>query len=106
MSKSKKNYPDPMIVVNKFGADALRFVLGMGRCLLLFVCLFRLYLFNSPVVRGDVLKFKEDGVSCILKDVLLPWYNAYRFFCQNVVRYEKVCVLCFYFFYCFYRKLG
>ena len=32
MSKSKKNYPDPMLVVNSFGADALR-----------------MYLINSPV---------------------------------------------------------
>lgn len=26
MSKSKKNYPDPMEVVNEFGADAVRWV--------------------------------------------------------------------------------
>lgn len=26
MSKRKKNYPDPMSVVNKYGADALRLV--------------------------------------------------------------------------------
>ena len=31
MSKSKKNYPDPLLVVNQHGADALR-----------------LYLINSP----------------------------------------------------------
>lgn len=67
MSKSKKNFPDPMVVVNKFGADALR-----------------LYLINSPLVRGDKLRFKEEGVKDILKDVLLPWYNAYRFLIQNV----------------------
>ncbi|KAL1117840.1 hypothetical protein AAG570_004155 [Ranatra chinensis] len=69
MSKSKKNYPDPMGVVNKFGADALR-----------------LYLINSPVVRAENLRFKEEGVRDILKDVFLPWYNAYRFFIQNVQR--------------------
>jgi hypothetical protein len=26
----------------------------------------------------------------VLKDVLLPWYNAYRFFIQNVFRLHKV----------------
>lgn len=26
----------------------------------------------------------------VLKDVLLPWYNAYRFFIQNVLRLQKV----------------
>ncbi|XP_068763556.1 isoleucine--tRNA ligase, cytoplasmic [Struthio camelus] len=67
MSKRKKNYPDPMTIVNSYGADALR-----------------LYLINSPVVRAENLRFKEEGVKDILKDVFLPWYNAYRFLVQNV----------------------
>uniref|UniRef100_A0A1A9WSN8 Isoleucine--tRNA ligase, cytoplasmic n=1 Tax=Glossina brevipalpis TaxID=37001 RepID=A0A1A9WSN8_9MUSC len=72
MSKRKKNYPDPMDVVQKYGADALR-----------------LYLINSPVVRAENLRFKEEGVRDIVKDVFLPWYNAYRFLLQNIARYEK-----------------
>jgi isoleucyl-tRNA synthetase len=56
-------------VVNKYGADALR-----------------LYLVNSPVVRAESLKFEEAGVFGVVKDLFLPWYNAYRFMCQNVVR--------------------
>lgn len=72
MSKRKKNYPDPMEVVNKFGADALR-----------------LYLINSPVVRAENLRFKEEGVRDVLKDVFLPWYNAYRFLVQNIDRLER-----------------
>ena len=72
MSKSKKNFPDPMEVVNKFGADALR-----------------LYLINSPVVRAENLRFREEGVRDVLKDVFLPWYNAYRFLVQNIEWYEK-----------------
>jgi len=72
MSKSKKNYPDPMIVVNKYGADALR-----------------LYLINSPVVKAESLKFKESGVLAVLKEVFLPWYNAYRFLFQNIEQFEK-----------------
>ncbi|GMT23809.1 hypothetical protein PFISCL1PPCAC_15106 [Pristionchus fissidentatus] len=71
MSKRLKNYPDPMEVVNKYGADALR-----------------LYLINSPVVRGENLRFREEGVRDVLKDVFLPWFNAYRFFVQNVQLYE------------------
>jgi isoleucyl-tRNA synthetase len=50
----------------------------------------RLYLINSPVVRADNLCFKEKGVKDILKDVFLPWYNAYRFLIQCVDRLEKV----------------
>lgn len=69
MSKRKKNYPDPMEVVNKYGADALR-----------------LYLINSPVVRAENLRFKEEGVRDVIKDVFLPWYNAFRFLMQNVDR--------------------
>ncbi|WJX44971.1 isoleucine--tRNA ligase [Trifolium repens] len=71
MSKSLKNYPDPMNVIDKYGADALR-----------------LYLINSPVVRAEPLRFKEDGVSGVVRDVFLPWYNAYRFLVQNTKRLE------------------
>ena len=38
----------------------------------------RLYLINSPVVRAETLKFREEGVHGVVRDVLLPWYNAYR----------------------------
>ncbi|PPD89691.1 hypothetical protein GOBAR_DD13337 [Gossypium barbadense] len=80
MSKRLKNYPSPMEVINDYGADALR-----------------LYLINSPVVRAETLRFKKDGVFgvvsifCALlavKDVFLPWYNAYRFLVQNAKRLE------------------
>jgi len=71
MSKRKKNYPDSMEVIGKYGADSLR-----------------LYLITSPAVRAENLKFKEDGVKDILKDVIIPWYNAFRFFTQNIHLYE------------------
>ncbi|KAL9972872.1 hypothetical protein ACROYT_G019255 [Oculina patagonica] len=72
MSKRKKNYPDPMEIVTKYGADALR-----------------LYLINSPVVRAETLKFQEKGVKDIIKDVFLPWYNAHRFLLQNIQQMER-----------------
>lgn len=72
MSKRLKNYPDPEIVINSHGADALR-----------------LYLINSPVVRGEELRFKEQGVKDVVRDVFLPWYNAYRFLVQVVRRYKN-----------------
>lgn len=72
MSKRKKNYPDPIEIVNKYGADALR-----------------LYLINSPVVRAENLRFKEEGVRDIIKDVFLPWYNAFRFLIQNIERFQR-----------------
>jgi len=72
MSKRLKNYPDPVGVINSYGADALR-----------------LYLINSPVVRAETLRFEEAGVKAIVKDVFLPWYNAYRFLVQNVHRWQS-----------------
>jgi len=71
MSKRLKNYPDPTLLIEKHGADALR-----------------LYLVNSPVVRAEPLKFKEEGVHAVVKDVFLPWFNAFRFCCQNIKRWE------------------
>uniref|UniRef100_A0A8C3E494 isoleucine--tRNA ligase n=1 Tax=Corvus moneduloides TaxID=1196302 RepID=A0A8C3E494_CORMO len=61
-----------------FGRPAFKNVIVNG------LVLARLYLINSPVVRAENLRFKEEGVRDILKDVFLPWYNAYRFLVQNV----------------------
>lgn len=63
MSKRLKNYPDPMYVVNEYGADALR-----------------LCLISSPVVRAEDLCFSEDAVKHSLRHLLIPWWNAYSFF--------------------------
>jgi len=63
MSKRLKNYPDPMHVIETYGADALR-----------------LYMIYSPVVHAENLRFSETGVKQILKDLLIPWWNAYSFF--------------------------
>ncbi|CAE7497359.1 ileS, partial [Symbiodinium microadriaticum] len=76
MSKRLKNYPDPNEVVDMYGADALR-----------------LYLINSPVVRADTLKFQEAGVSDVVRGVLLPWFNAFRFFVQCVDRWEQAPII-------------
>ena len=35
------------------------------------------------MVRAETLKFKEEGVRAVVRDVLLPWFNAYRFFIQS-----------------------
>ncbi|MGL4524554.1 MAG: isoleucine--tRNA ligase [Spirochaetia bacterium] len=63
MSKSLRNYTDPLEVVNQYGADSTR-----------------LYLLSSAVTRGDDLKFSEDGIKEILKSVIIPFWNAYSFF--------------------------
>ncbi len=63
MSKRLKNYPDPMLIFDKYGADALRF-----------------YLMNSPAVKAEPLCFSERGVENVVKNVILPLWNAYSFF--------------------------
>ncbi|KAL9123440.1 MAG: hypothetical protein Q9187_000010 [Circinaria calcarea] len=73
MSKRLKNYPDPSLVISKYGSDALR-----------------LYLINSPVVRAETLRFKESGVKEIVAKVLLPLWNSYKFFADQVLLLKKV----------------
>ncbi|MCL4144847.1 UNVERIFIED_CONTAM: hypothetical protein GTU68_030808 [Idotea baltica] len=63
MSKSLKNYPAPDKVMNEYGADALR-----------------LYLLSSAATRGEELKFSEVGVRDVVRQTLLPLWNAYKFF--------------------------
>jgi len=63
MSKSLKNYPDPIHVLDEFGADALR-----------------AYLINSPIVKGEPVRFAESGVRDVVRTVLLPLWNSYSFF--------------------------
>lgn len=63
MSKSLRNYTDPMEVVNNFGADALR-----------------LFLMHSAVVKADDLRYSDDGVRDVLKSILIPLWNSYSFF--------------------------
>lgn len=71
MSKSKKNYTPVNEVIAVLGADPIR-----------------LYLINSPLVRAEPLCFKDEGVHAVVRDIFLPWYNAYRFLIQNIGRWE------------------
>lgn len=50
---------------------------------------FRLFLINSPVVRGDNLRFREAGVKEVISRVLLPFLNAFRFFAGQCTLLKK-----------------
>jgi len=63
MSKSLKNFPDPVHVINTYGADAIR-----------------LYLLSSPVIRAEDFRFTEDGVDSISKKVLVRLRNILSFY--------------------------
>lgn len=69
MSKRLQNYTDPTVILDTYGADALR-----------------MYLLDSPVVKGESLRFRDEGVMEITKTILLPMLNAVRYFqeiCQS-----------------------
>ena len=66
MSKSKKNYPDPMILISKYGSDALRF-----------------YLLSSPVMSAEDINFSERSVEEIHKKVILILLNTLNFYSVN-----------------------
>ena len=67
MSKKLQNYPDPMEIVEKYGADALR-----------------LYLLSSPVMQAENLSFSESGVDEVAKKNIsrlghvLAFYKLYE----------------------------
>jgi isoleucyl-tRNA synthetase len=60
MSKSLRNFTDPMVAVNMFGADAMR-----------------LFLIHSAVVKADDLRYSDEGVREVLKSIIIPLWNAY-----------------------------
>jgi isoleucyl-tRNA synthetase len=62
MSKRLKNYPDPLEVVSRYGADALR-----------------LYLMASPVITNQDVPFLEEGVRDAMRSVIIPLWNAFSF---------------------------
>lgn len=62
MSKRLKNYPEPMEIIDQFGADSVR-----------------LYMLHSPAVKAEDLCFSAKGVEMVLRQVLLPLWNSFSF---------------------------
>ncbi|MCH8049268.1 isoleucine--tRNA ligase [Patescibacteria group bacterium] len=63
MSKRLKNYPDPVEVMEKYGADSMRY-----------------YLMSSPVVRADNLRFSEREVAEVAKKLINILLNVSEFY--------------------------
>ncbi len=63
MSKSKKNFPDPWLIFNKYGVDALR-----------------IYLLGNPIMRGEDLNFSEREVADIYRKVIMRFDNVREFY--------------------------
>jgi isoleucyl-tRNA synthetase len=62
MSKSLRNYPDPMEIFDSNGADAMRW-----------------YLLSSPILRGTDFSVTSAGLRNTARQVLLPLWNAWYF---------------------------
>jgi isoleucyl-tRNA synthetase len=60
MSKSKKNYTDPLEVFDMYGADAFRF-----------------YLMGSSVMQGENFNFDDDGVKDVYRKVVMLMTNMF-----------------------------
>jgi isoleucyl-tRNA synthetase len=65
MSKRLRNYPDPEEMFADHGADAMRW-----------------FLLSSPVLRGQDMVADERGIVAALRQVVIPVWNAYKFFCE------------------------
>jgi isoleucyl-tRNA synthetase len=65
MSKRLRNYPDPEEMFADHGADAMRW-----------------FLLSSPVLRGQDMVVGERDIVAALRQVVLPLWSAYNFFCQ------------------------
>jgi isoleucyl-tRNA synthetase len=63
MSKRLKNYPDPSLVMEKYGSDALR-----------------AYLAASPVMQAENLNFSEKGVEESLRKNIMLLNNIFKFY--------------------------
>ncbi|HLC89863.1 MAG TPA: isoleucine--tRNA ligase [Patescibacteria group bacterium] len=73
MSKKLNNYPDPNLVMEKYGADALRY-----------------YLLTSPVMEAETLNFSEIGVKESLQKVIMLVDNVLSFY--QLYQTEKLSV--------------
>ena len=62
MSKSLRNYPDPMAEIDSHGAAAMRW-----------------FLLSSPILRGGDFSVTEVGMRDTVRQVLLPMWNSYYF---------------------------
>jgi len=67
MSKKLKNYPDPVDMLDRYGADTLRF-----------------YMLSSPIIKGEDLSFTEKNVAELLRknlgrlDNVLSFYELFK----------------------------
>jgi isoleucyl-tRNA synthetase len=63
MSKSLKNFPDPLDTLNNIGGEALR-----------------LYLMGSSIMSGEDISWSDEILSDQVKNILIPFWNTFTYF--------------------------
>lgn len=63
MAKKLNNYPDPMLMFDKYGADSVR-----------------MYILNSPVMSAENLNFIEKDLASFSQGMFRMLWNTYSFF--------------------------
>ncbi len=71
MSKRLKNYPEPETIIHRYGADAIR-----------------LYMMQSPAVKAEDLRFSTSSVELVMRQVLIPFWNAFSFLSTYAAIYQ------------------
>ena len=71
MSKSKGNYTDPMINVDKFGADALRY-----------------YLMANPVMQSEDVRFSDSELKEVHGKIINILWNSFKFYDLYKAEYD------------------
>jgi isoleucyl-tRNA synthetase len=67
LSKSERNYTDPMELVEKYGADAMRYVLLSG-----------------PLMKGENMQFDDENVAEVYKKIVVRLENVVQLYEMNV----------------------
>lgn len=71
ISKSKRNYTDPLELINQYGSDAVR-----------------LYLMSSPVMQAEDVRFRDEDVRDAHNKVVGMLWNTFKFFDLYQKEYE------------------
>ncbi len=73
MSKSLNNFPDPLKMINKYGADTFRF-----------------YMLQSPLMTAENFSFSQKGLEEIYKKVTVLLYNTVKFYKEYATEDDKI----------------
>jgi isoleucyl-tRNA synthetase len=63
MSKSFKNFPDPLLTLNNIGGEALR-----------------LYMMGSSIMNGEDSGWSDELLNDQVKNILIPFWNTFTYF--------------------------